>query len=78
MVLNLEYAECHLCRVSQKDLSAFHYVVFRYAECHYVVFRYAECRYSECRSAKLMSHISILSFPESLNFFPVLLKSWVC
>jgi hypothetical protein len=69
MVLNLEYAECHLCRVSQKDLSA---------DCHYVVFRYAECRHGECRFVKLTSHISILSFQESLNFFPVLLQSWVC
>jgi hypothetical protein len=52
-MLSVIYADCHLCRVSQKTLML--------SECHYAECRSAECRYAECCGAifKTVPHTSV-------------------
>jgi hypothetical protein len=52
-MLNVIYAECCLCSVSQTNHYAeCPYAEHRYAECHYAECHYAECHYAECHHAE--------------------------
>ncbi len=65
-MLNVLYAECHLCWRSWIALNA----ACRYSECRYAECHYTECRYAECRRARDKTHRQWLRQKSFIRLLP--------